>query len=195
MPDYNAHLGLTEQEEVFAGMIARGQSISEASRQAGVARNTGRAWMKRNKIISAIENEKAAREDTRIRITEQYQATRTQVVLTEVDEKLKHAAVKAVDTIIDIMKNGKRDADRLAACDRVIKLAGITESQTKTIAHGTERVTSQRGLSEEMADSIRKRILGVVEPKQEEPQPVTIEAPVVDSEESESDDEIENLHY
>jgi hypothetical protein len=173
---HNAHIGLTDQEEAFVSSIARGESISEAARIAGIARNTGRAWLKRGKISDAIAYEKDAREETRVKVTQQYQATRTQVILTEVDEKLKVAAVKAVDVIIDIMKNGKRDVDRLAACDRVIKLAGITEKQT--IAQGTERITTPRGLSEEMADSIRKRILGIVEAKEEEPQPVTVEAPV-----------------
>ncbi|HEY9610516.1 terminase small subunit [Allocoleopsis sp.] len=171
--------GLSEDEEKFVAALTDGGNHTQACKVANISRGTGYKFLGRPHVQDAIASRLRAREETSIQVKEEFRATRTRVIFTEIDEKLKNAAVDAVDTIIDIMKNGKRDVDKLAACDRVIKLAGITESQTKTIAHGSERMTSQRGLSEEMADSIRKRILGIVEePKAEEPQPVTVEAPV-----------------
>jgi hypothetical protein len=149
--------GLTEEEEKFVSTIADGGSHTEACKVANVSRNTGYSFLRRAHVQEALAQRLKAREDTSIRIKEEFQATRTKVVLTEIDEKLKTAAIDAVKVLIEIMNNGKRDADRIAACDRVIKLSGITEHQTIN----TEKTSSRRGLSEEAATEIRKKILGI----------------------------------
>lgn len=168
--------GLTEEEEKFVDAIADGANHSQACKVANVARNTGYKFLRRQHVKDAIAARLKAREETSIRIKEEFQATRTKVVLYEIEEKLKGASTEAVDVLIDIMKNGKRDADRIAACDRVIKLSGITEHQT--IAHNTEKTSSRRGLSEEAAEQIRRKILGITDDENEEPE--TVEAAAQD---------------
>jgi hypothetical protein len=151
--------GLTEEEERFVDAIADGANHSQACKVANIARNTGYKFLTRRHVKEGLEARLRAREETSLRVKEEFQATRTRVVLTEIDEKLKEASTEAVDVLISIMKNGKRDADRIAACDRVIKLAGITEHQT--IARNTEKTSSRRGLSKEAAEEIRRNILGI----------------------------------
>jgi phage terminase small subunit len=143
---------LTKAEERFVEVLAQSNNMTQACEVANISRKTGYSWKIRPEIAKAIADLEEAKRETRIRVVEEYQATRTKVVLTEIDDKLKTSAGRAVEVLIEIMEGGKRDADRIAACDRIIKLAGITEQQV--ISHGSERSTSTKGLSQKVAASI-----------------------------------------
>lgn len=168
--------GLTEVEEKFVVALADGANHTEACKVANISRGGGYKFLGRPHIQEAIAARLRAREETSIQVKEEFRSTRTRVVLTEIDEKLKNAAIEAIDTVIYIMKNGKRDVDRLAACDRVIKLSGISEHQT--IAQNTEKTSSRRGLSKEAAEEIRRKILGITDDAIAKPE--TVEALVQD---------------
>ncbi|HEY9598468.1 MAG TPA: hypothetical protein V6D33_12440 [Cyanophyceae cyanobacterium] len=152
---------LTDAEEQFVTAIASGVSISEICRVINITRQTGHNWLKRPEIKDAVDRATRAREEERVQVVREYQSTRTQVMLTEIDAKVKGAVPDAIDTYIKIMREGRSDKDKIAAADRIIKLAGITEEQVSRVSHGTERSVSKQGLSEDVADQIRRNILGV----------------------------------
>lgn len=60
--------------------------------------------------------------------TQEQAKRRIDMVRSQLFSKLVAAAEEAADTYVNIMKNGKRDVDKLAAADRIFRLLGFDES-------------------------------------------------------------------
>ena len=152
--------GITERQERFVLAIASGSSIGQACAAVNVCQNTGSNWMKNPLVQMALADAKLGQQKARVTASMEFQTERLRCTIPKISEQLDQAASEAVDTYIEVMRNAKKDADRIAAADRIIKLSGVAETQRMT--QGEARTEDIRqGLTKEAADLIRRQILGI----------------------------------
>jgi hypothetical protein len=89
---------------------------------------------------------------------------RLDMVRSALFDTLVEAAGEAVDTYVEIMRNGRRDTDRLAAADRVLRMMGFHD--TIVVKHENERdqpsdIDTQ--LVELFATATRERLARVID--------------------------------
>lgn len=164
----------TKQEIAFINAIAEGRKVKESCDNAGISRTTGWSWKKRPEIKEAIaeateailsktrEEELSSSESESSISTSAirtFKAEHTKVILPAIARQMEEATSTALATYVQIMEHGKYDRDKIAAADRIIKLAGITEQYIETLQ--AENTSSRKGLSEETVKQIYKNVLGV----------------------------------
>jgi hypothetical protein len=152
--------GLSERQDRFVLAIASGSSIAQACAAVNVCPNTGSNWMKLPLVQMALADARLGQQQARVSSIREFQVERLRCTIPKISEQLDRAAVEAVDTYIEVMRNGKRDSDRIAAADRIVKLSGISEVQKTTQGHERSEEVRQ-GLTKEAADLIRRQILGI----------------------------------
>lgn len=102
-------------------------------------------------------------------LTVQEQARRRiDMVRSQLFTKLCAAAEKATDTYISIMENGKKDSDRIAAADRVLKLLGFDDSvsQVPGLEDEGEASDIDKQLAELLQAVAAEKLAGIIDVKE-----------------------------
>lgn len=147
---------LTPDEFKFISEILDGSTVEQAGESVNIKRRTAYEWKKKEHIKAAL----AAGVEGQVKVVEEFRAERVRVVMPEISKKLELEAPKAIDVIIDIMYSGtKDDTVRLQAAKEILRMSGAVETQSAV--QNTERKVLQKGLTPEVADEIRARILGI----------------------------------
>jgi transposase-like protein len=154
---------LSEKEQIFVNALASGATVIEASRRAGVTEQTGHLWKKRPHVKAALEEARAAVVRGRIKVIETVSSENAQATFPRMSRKLEEGAEEALDFLLELVRDGEaRKSDRLKASLELLRLSGF-QAQPKASDLSVPAKGGKRGLSEETAAVIRRRILGIEE--------------------------------
>ena len=152
---------LSDKEQIFVNALASGATVIEASRRSGVSEQSGHLWKKRPHVKAALEQARAAVLRGRIKVIETVASENAQATFPRMSRKLEEGAEQALDFLLELVRDGEaRKSDRLKASLELLRLSGF-QGQAKAPEVPLPAKSGKRGLSEEMAAEIRRKILGI----------------------------------
>ncbi len=156
---------LQNKQQLFVQELANGATVVAAARCVGVTEQTAHNWKRKPEVKQALEAALVAVEQGRVKVIESIAAERTKASFPDVNNKLQKGGIDAIDFLLELVNNPEaRCRDRLDAARELVRLSGVVESQKIFFQSQTiEPERRQKGLSEETAAVIRRRILGIDE--------------------------------
>lgn len=154
---------LQHKQEKVIQELANGSTVVAAARFVGISEQTVHLWKRKPQFQQALQAARLAVERGRVKTIETIAAERTRSSFPDINNKLQKGGLDAINFLVDLVNSPEaRPCDRLNAARELIRISGVVESQKVYIQSQTvEPDRRGRGLSEEMAESIRQRILGL----------------------------------
>lgn len=154
---------LQHKQQLFVQELANGSTVVAAAKRVGVTEQTGHNWKRKPEVKQALEAALAAVEQGRVSVIQSIAAERTKASFPDINSKLQKGGLDVIDFLVDLVNNPEaRCRDRLDAAWELVRLSGVVESQKIFIQSQTiEPDRRRKGLSEETAADIRRKILGI----------------------------------
>jgi len=130
-------LELSAKKHTAISLLITGMNHTNVAKHLNITTTTVSRWMKDDVFVSTLNKLKA----------ENLNATRT---------KIQSVALRAVDTLTEIMKSSKNDNARITAATKILEMAGLTKDTSQLYGVGIGATTVEEMEAEKKTDELMK---------------------------------------